>query len=176
MSSPRQVYRVSATSGLYVVVLAQTATEALEEAVLLAEETGVSMEGSLTVEVGPQHDTVGVYFCGPNAIDKLREQAERRDESTMTPPSERVPMQPLVVVGGILRFRQNALVRYLLDTSPLGLNHLAILPNIPQEDRAQFEQLIGRSLGAYADCNYALGVDEAYKAAEAQGLYTPEAT
>lgn len=55
----------------------------------------------------------------------------------------------------VLRFRPNPLVRYLLDTHPtLNMSTLALLPNIPDEDRAQFAQLIGYSLSGWEDLSY----------------------
>lgn len=65
------------------------------------------------------------------------------------------PMQPIEWVGNVVRFRQNALVRYLLDAGGLTLNDLALLPNIPPEDWMQLAQLIGYSVSGYGDLSYA---------------------
>lgn len=66
------------------------------------------------------------------------------------------PMQPIEVVDGVVRFRRNHLVRYLLDQKGgVNLNNLAMLPNIPAEDRMQLAQLIGYSVSGYGDLNYA---------------------
>lgn len=101
-----------------------------------------------------------------DAIDQLRAQVEEIDAPKMAPPSDRVPMQPIVrAADGVIRFRANVLVRYLLDHGSIGLNHLACLPNIPREDRAQLAQLIGYSVSGYGELSYALGVDEADAAA-----------
>ena len=54
----------------------------------------------------------------------------------------------------VLRFRSNALVRYLLDAGPFDLNHLALLPNIPRGDWVQLAQLIGYSVSGFGDLSY----------------------
>ena len=66
------------------------------------------------------------------------------------------PMQPVEIDEGVARFKRNSLVCYLLDSHPMvDMNHLAILPNIPQEDREQFAQLIGYSVSGFGDLSYA---------------------
>lgn len=64
------------------------------------------------------------------------------------------PTQPTVQDDrGVLRFRQNAIVRFLLDAGPFNLEKLATMP-FSDEDRAQFSQLIGYSVGGYSDLFY----------------------
>lgn len=68
------------------------------------------------------------------------------------------PMQPVFKdEGGILRFRENAIVRYLLDLARkhklADLNSLAEIP-FSQEDREQFTQLIGYTIGGYHELHY----------------------
>jgi hypothetical protein len=64
------------------------------------------------------------------------------------------PIQPLEKdSAGVTRFKQNAIVRYLIDNGSIGLNDLARV-NFPQEDREQFAQLIGYSLSGYGDLSY----------------------
>lgn len=66
------------------------------------------------------------------------------------------PMQPIEFDDqGTARFKQNALVRYLLDAGPIDLNQLAVLPNIPNEDHEQLAQLIGYSVSGFGDLSYA---------------------
>ena len=82
--------------------------------------------------------------------------AEDLDAPEMAPPTDRVPMQPVILRDRVIRFRENALVRsgpgyvaedfeitdadlvrgesYLLDNGGVSLNRLAELPNIPRED------------------------------------------
>lgn len=57
----------------------------------------------------------------------------------------------------MIRFRANPLVRYLLDAGGLTMNHLAALPGIDAEDRAQFAQLIGYSVSGFGDLSYVSG-------------------
>lgn len=78
-----------------------------------------------------------------------------------TKSSDKHPMQPIVLVKGVARFKANALVRYLLDNGGLDLNDLAKLPNIPDEDHAQLAQLIGYSVSGYGDLSYAVDVEAA---------------
>lgn len=76
------------------------------------------------------------------------------------------PVQPLIKDNDrILRFKQNAIVRYLLDAGPFDLNHLAIIP-FSQEDKEQFAQLIGYSLSGFGNLSYVS--DETYNRAESQ--------
>ena len=68
------------------------------------------------------------------------------------------PCQPIYRdSSGVIRFKQNAIVRYLLDKSPEDMNSLALIP-FSDEDRAQFAQLIGYSVGGYRELSY---VDDA---------------
>ncbi len=66
------------------------------------------------------------------------------------------PTQPIVLVHGVVRFKVNAIVRYLLDAHPGGLNMLGTLI-AADEDRRQLAQLIGYSVSGYGDLPY---VDE----------------
>ena len=70
------------------------------------------------------------------------------------------PIQPLV--DG--RFVPNKIVEYLLDKGGIDLNAIAVR-DFSDEDRQQFAQLIGYSLGGYSDLSYVS--DEAYDAAQA---------
>lgn len=68
------------------------------------------------------------------------------------------PMQPVIKDdGGDLRFRENAIVRYLLDLARkhkiADLNSLAELP-FSQDDREQFAQLIGYAITGYHELSY----------------------
>lgn len=74
------------------------------------------------------------------------------------------PIQPLGLdEHGVLRFKANAIVRYLLDAGPFDMNKLALMP-FSQEDREQFAQLIGYSLGGFGELSYVS--DETYDAAD----------
>jgi hypothetical protein len=52
--------------------------------------------------------------------------------------------------NGVARFKENAIVRLLLDTSPLGLNKIAVM-NWPDGDYTHLMQLIGYSVSGYGD-------------------------
>lgn len=77
------------------------------------------------------------------------------------------PIQPLQLDDkGVLRFKKNAIVEYLLDNGGIDMNHLA-RKDFTTEDREQFAQLIGYSLSGYADLGYV--TDATYAAAQAVG-------
>jgi hypothetical protein len=70
------------------------------------------------------------------------------------------PMQPVMIdKHGVARFKANAIVQFLLDKGPFDLNKLATMP-FTNEDREQFAQLIGYSVGGYGELSYvSLGDD-----------------
>lgn len=64
------------------------------------------------------------------------------------------PIQPTVIDGhGVLRFKANAIVLFLLAELPGGLNTIAHR-NFSREDREQFAQLIGYSVSGAGDLSY----------------------
>lgn len=74
------------------------------------------------------------------------------------------PIQPLVQdARGVIRFKENRIVRHLLENGGIGLNDLAVL-DFSQEDREQFAQLIGYSHSGSGDLGYVS--DEVWLAAE----------
>jgi len=73
------------------------------------------------------------------------------------------PIQPLEVdEHGVVRFKQNAIVRYLLDQGGIDLNQISGTP-FSRQDRVQFAQLIGYSMGGFGDLSYV--TQEDYEAA-----------
>jgi len=58
---------------------------------------------------------------------------------------------------GVLRFRENKIVRYLLDCGRFDMNDIAMMP-FAREDRVQFAQLIGYSVSGFSELPY---VDDA---------------
>lgn len=67
---------------------------------------------------------------------------------------ERQPIQPLYTDGsGVVRFKPNQIVRYLLDNGGITMNDLA-LEEFSAEDRMQFAQLIGYSLSGFGTLSY----------------------
>jgi hypothetical protein len=66
----------------------------------------------------------------------------------------RHPVQPLETgADGVTRSKKNAIVAFLLDAGPFDLDQLAQMP-FTQEDREQFAQLIGYSLGGLEELSY----------------------
>jgi len=64
------------------------------------------------------------------------------------------PIQPLVRDSyGVIRYRQNAIVRYLLDHGGTDLNHIAMMP-FSTADREQFAMLIGYSVSGASELEY----------------------
>jgi hypothetical protein len=70
------------------------------------------------------------------------------------------PMQPIVWVDDVTRFKENKLVRILLDhgrDTGMGLNELSIhfWGEEYKEDWNQLAQLIGYSVSGFGDLSYA---------------------
>lgn len=66
------------------------------------------------------------------------------------------PMQPIEMTpSGVVRFKKNAVVRYLLDEGGITLNDLATRIEFSREDREQFAQLLGYSVSGFGELSYA---------------------
>lgn len=64
------------------------------------------------------------------------------------------PIQPLELDDhGVLRFKDNPIVRYLLEKGPIDMNHIA-MQGFSREDQCQFAQLIGYSHSGSSDLSY----------------------
>lgn len=64
------------------------------------------------------------------------------------------PLQPLYTdEQGTTRFKDNAIVSWLVDTNKADLNEIA-MQGFPQEDQEQFAQLHGYSLGGFGELSY----------------------
>ena len=77
------------------------------------------------------------------------------------------PMQPTVDVNGIIRFKENAIVSYLLkhgQKTGCDMNDLAQIGPFSQDDWTQFAQLIGYSLSGFGELSYVN--NDAYATAE----------
>lgn len=76
----------------------------------------------------------------------------------------RNPIQPLLKdENGAARFKENEIVRYLLDSHPkVGMNDIACM-DFSDDDRRQFAQLIGYTLAGYGELSYV--DDDSYAAA-----------
>ncbi len=70
------------------------------------------------------------------------------------------PMQEIVWVDDIIRFRKNAIVSYMLGegtrTGLFDLNKIACL-GFSEEDHMQLAQLIGYSVSGYGDLSFVSG-------------------
>jgi len=76
------------------------------------------------------------------------------------------PMQPVVIAkDGLIRFKANEIVQYLLDNGGIGLNQIAML-DVTDGDREQFAQLIGYSVNGYGELSYVS--DKSYNKANRQ--------
>lgn len=86
------------------------------------------------------------------------------------------PIQPLSVDdNGVLRFKSNAIVRFLLDAGPFNMNTLALM-DFSREDREQFAQLIGYSLSGFGELSYVRSKTYKRAAEAAPDLPMPPAT
>lgn len=63
------------------------------------------------------------------------------------------PMQPIINLDNVVRFRGNPIVSFLLDNGPYDMNRLAVM-NFSAEDRQHFAQLIGYSVCGYCELSY----------------------
>lgn len=73
------------------------------------------------------------------------------------------PMQPIYIdKNRVARFKENKIVRYMLDRNIINMNDIALLV-FPEEDKMQFAQLVGYSVDGYGDLSYVS--DESYNAA-----------
>lgn len=77
-------------------------------------------------------------------------------KKTRHPRHPRHPMQPIEFdEHGVVRFKQNKIVRHLIDSHPhVDMNALATM-NFSREDHEQFAQLIGYSVSGFGDLSYA---------------------
>lgn len=78
------------------------------------------------------------------------------------------PIQPLYETdSGVIRYKENAIVDYILEKGGIDLNHIA-QQDFSQDDREQFAQLIGYSWSGACDLSYFSDVtaDAALKAFE----------
>jgi hypothetical protein len=78
--------------------------------------------------------------------------------------NDKQPMQPVINVKGVHRFKENKLVSYLLDNGGIDMNHLSTVGDLfTQEDKEQFAQLIGYSVCGFGELSYVS--DKAYNKA-----------
>lgn len=78
------------------------------------------------------------------------------------------PIQPLYMDNAVIRFKENGIVRKLVDKcrdAGYSLNEIVCDPETTREDLVQLYQLIGYSLHGYGELQAVTNVD--YEAAEA---------
>jgi len=82
-----------------------------------------------------------------------KENEQAKPEQVTPETSVRHPIQPLVEENGVVRFKRNKIVEYLLDNGGIDLNDIA-RKGFSREDREQFAQLIGYSLSGARELSY----------------------
>jgi hypothetical protein len=95
--------------------------------------------------------------------------AARREHRVAPGKGRRAPMQPIVLVGNVIRFQENAVVSYMMEHASellvdndvmwvkgsIDLNKLFIATqHVHRDDWVQFAQLIGYSVSGFGDLNY----------------------
>lgn len=64
------------------------------------------------------------------------------------------PIQPVAKdKSGVIRFKPNKIVQFLLDAGPFDIHQLACM-EFTKDDREQFAQLIGYSVSGFGDLSY----------------------
>ena len=106
--------------------------------------------------------TAGVYVGEYLLANKANSTEQPPKESTCSQVGvERLvmPLQPLIHdKHGVLRFKENKIVRYLLDNGGIDMNKLA-MQGFDDSDSEQFAQLIGYSLSGFAELSYVKEID-----------------
>jgi hypothetical protein len=71
----------------------------------------------------------------------------------MNTSEQKHPRQPIGFgKDGVIRFKENSIVRWLVDSGRVSLNDIAAR-DFPREDAAQFWQLLGYSTSGFGDLN-----------------------
>ncbi|HGG8806015.1 TPA: hypothetical protein ACJJXH_002267 [Enterobacter hormaechei subsp. hoffmannii] len=119
------------------------------------------------------YENHGLLTGSKNVLASWQKQGWKCEPLYAAPPApvtadNNFPMQPLVIdAHGTLRFKENPIVRTLLDYATVrgyGLNEMA-LEEFDAEDQMQLAQLIGYSLSGYGTLSYV--TDESYERAAA---------
>jgi len=75
----------------------------------------------------------------------------RKEVKVMKLEDTKHPMQPIGLdEHGSVKFKQNAIVRFLLDAGPFDLNQISMMP-FPNEDYTHLMQLIGYTTSGYGE-------------------------
>ena len=62
-------------------------------------------------------------------------------------------MRPLVDVNGVIRFKRNAVVRWLFEQGHFNLNRIPV-DELPLEDVEEFWQMLGYSVSGYGELSF----------------------
>ncbi|MCQ4311746.1 hypothetical protein NAV33_07530 [Pseudomonas stutzeri] len=143
----------------------------VREAVVICRTNDLHISANYLETALPQHAESGQRIdpAKERAATEVAEQSELRAKPSPAQKSQQAghPMQPIEFDGkGVIRFRENRMVRHLLDFAAprgCGLNELARM-DFSQDDRMQLAQLIGYSVSGYGDLGYAS--DESVEAAD----------
>lgn len=115
---------------------------------------------------GERHSVATLSSLRVSIVEACRAAMLQGAEPVTT--ANKLPIQPLVIdAHGTLRFKENPIVRALLDYATehgYGLNEIA-LEEFDAEDQMQLAQLIGYSLSGYGTLSYV--TDESYERAAA---------
>lgn len=93
------------------------------------------------------HVTGSIADEAAELIDTLKVRVAKLEKAAQ------YPMQPIVLVDGVARFRENNIIRCMLDVGPFDMNQLAVM-DFTDVDREQFAQLIGYSVSGAGDLDY----------------------
>ena len=111
----------------------------------------------LIVFPGNPFDQTEAILDDPYADDPTTVTPERINEindAIINLDKPKHPVQPTVTdQHGVLRFKENAIIRHLIDYGSISLNDIAVM-NFDNDDRQQLAQLIGYSVDGYADLSF----------------------
>lgn len=140
----------------------EVARDALSRLDSEPEQAGADLEGLAKRCALLESELATVKKVAYGNIELLEENNKLKQRLAELP----FPQQPLILdEGGRIRFKANRIVDALLDHSQkngFGMNEIA-REEFTAEDRMQFAQLIGYSLGGYGELSYV--TDESYNAA-----------
>ena len=144
--------------------------EPQEEPTILSNEERLTRLETVAAELGQRQRTTDErlsrleYGDGPSLVElkELGEDFEKRHRAgKLVDVRDELPMQPILLdEDGRARFKQNGIVRWLLDAGPFDLNQIVQLPGTTPEELSQFYQLIGYTTDGYAELSFTINVDE----------------
>jgi len=123
----------------------------MSELDIIFNECYLSTLETLTLVVDEPHER---HLLADRTAEDLKKKLKELVPKPCVVMSNKHPAQPIKTdTHGVRRFKENKIVRYLLDAGPFDMNHLAILP-FSKDDHAQFAQLIGYSVCGFGDLSY----------------------